>query len=277
MENKKLQSLSYKPLFIVFVILSLSCPRAIAQETEDEREFDYYEESDKGPDQWGEIRPEWRMCGKGTMQSPIDMLNERVEVVSYFRELKRKYKPSNATIVNRGHDVMLKWEGGAGYIEINETQYELKQCHWHSPSEHTINGRRFDLEVHLVHESQSNRSAVIGILYEFGRPDSFLSEVSEHLEAIAEDGEEKRVVGMVDPNHIRVGSLKYYRYIGSLTVPPCTENVVWTIVSKARTVSREQVNLLRDAVHDDYEVNARPVQPLNNREVKFYQPQLKFM
>ena len=73
----------------------------------------------------------------------------------------------------------MKWEGGAGYIQINDTQYVLQQCHWHSPSEHTINGRRFDLEVHMVHESSDGKIAVVGIMYKIGRPDSFLSSVSK--------------------------------------------------------------------------------------------------
>ena len=75
--------------------------------------------------------------------------------------------------------MQMKWEGGAGYIQINDTQYVLQQCHWHSPSEHTINGRRFDLEVHMVHESSDGKTAVVGILYKIGSPDTFLSSVSK--------------------------------------------------------------------------------------------------
>ncbi|GMP98798.1 hypothetical protein CsSME_00046542 [Camellia sinensis var. sinensis] len=258
--------------FISFVLLSISCP-ATSEEVENEREFNYDENSDKGPDHWGEIHPEWSLCKNGTMQSPIDMLNERVKVVSYLGKLKRDYNPSNATLINRGHDMKLEWDDGAGHMEINGTEYELKQCHWHSPSEHTINGRRFDLELHLVHESKSGRSAVTGIMYKLGRPDSFLSEMNQHFAAIAKTGEEEREVGMVNPKHINMGSRKYYRYIGSLTVPPCTQDVVWTIVRKVRTVSREQVRLIRDAVHDAHETNARPLQPINMRLVKLYQPQ----
>ncbi|KAG5566690.1 hypothetical protein RHGRI_002296 [Rhododendron griersonianum] len=258
--------------FIAFFLLSVS---TTSQEVEDESEFNYDRNSLKGPYNWGKIRPEWRMCSNGTMQSPIDMLNERVKVVSHLGILKRDYHPSNATLVNRGHDISLKWGGGAGYIEINGTQYELKQCHWHSPSEHSINGRRYDLEFHMVHESKDQRVAVIGIIFKIGRSDPFLSEMKEHIEAVADTREEERVVGMVDPNHIRIGNRnsKYYRYIGSLTIPPCTQDVVWTILSKVRTVSREQLDLLRDAVHDDSETNARPLQPVNQRPVKLYRPQ----
>ena len=74
---------------------------------EDEREFNYKKNDDKGPDRWGEIKPEWEMCGKGELQSPIDMMNERVKIVSHLGRLIRDYEASNATIKNRGHDIMV--------------------------------------------------------------------------------------------------------------------------------------------------------------------------
>ncbi|KAJ7981023.1 Alpha carbonic anhydrase [Quillaja saponaria] len=212
------------------------------------------------------------MCKHGQMQSPIDLLNERVKIVSHLGRINRSYKPSNATLKNRGHDIMLKWADGAGSIVINGTQYVLKQLHWHSPSEHTLNGRRFNLELHMVHESPTGQAAVIGIMYKIGRPDSFLSLITDHLAAITDTAEQEKVVGIINPKQINIGSRKYYRYIGSLTTPPCTQNVVWTIVKKVRTVTREQVRLLRVAVHDESNTNARPLQPLNNRTVQLYIP-----
>ncbi|KAM7496765.1 hypothetical protein LguiA_021179 [Lonicera macranthoides] len=240
---------------------------------DDEREFTYEKDSERGPDHWGEIREEWRMCNSGGMQSPIDLMDERVEIVSHLGRLNRDYKPSNATIRNRGHDMMLRWENDAGHIYINGTQYQLKQLHWHSPSEHTINGKRFDMELHLVHESAEGKAAVVAIMYKIGRPDSFLKMIENYLESLAETIQVERDVGVINPVQIAIGSRKYYRYIGSLTVPPCTQNVVWTIVKKVRTVTRKQVELIRDAVHDDSETNARPVQPINQRPVKLYRPE----
>ncbi|KAG6631823.1 hypothetical protein I3843_13G101600 [Carya illinoinensis] len=256
-----------------FIVLVLHSSRPVtSHEVDDEREFDYSEKSGKGPSRWGEIHPEWSLCKDGSMQSPINLLNERVEIVSHLGRLNRNYRPSNATLKNRGHDMMLEWEGGAGYIEINGTQYELVQNHWHSPSEHTINGRKFDLEVHMVHESSDGKVAVVGIMYTIGRPDSFLSSIMHQLSAVADNNEEVTAMGIVDPRNIKIGSRKYYRYIGSLTTPPCTQNVVWTIVRKVRTVTREQVRLLRVAVHDESDTNARPLQPINGRSVHLYRP-----
>ncbi|KAI4368758.1 hypothetical protein MLD38_017277 [Melastoma candidum] len=256
----------------LFSVLVLCWSVATSSEVEDESEFNYHEDSVRGPARWGELRSEWRTCSSGTMQSPIDLSNERVEVVSSLGWLNRSYRPSSAMLKNRGHDIMLKWEQGAGHIRVNGTQYVLGQCHWHSPSEHSVDGQRFDLELHMVHEGPNGEATVVGLMYKLGRPDSFLSLITSHLEAIAYRGEVERQIGTVNPKAIRLGSRKYYSYIGSLTIPPCTQNVQWTIVEKVRTVSQEQVKLLRDAVHDYAESNARPLQPINGRPVQLFRP-----
>ncbi|XP_060197064.1 bifunctional monodehydroascorbate reductase and carbonic anhydrase nectarin-3-like [Lycium barbarum] len=263
-----------KILFISFLFLS-SAFLARSAEVDDESEFSYNEKSENGPANWGRIHPEWSTCNTGKLQSPIDLLNERVEVVSDLGILRKYYKPSNATLLNRGHDMMLRWEGDAGYVKINGTQYQLKQCHWHTPSEHTINGKRFNLEAHLVHESSDGKTAVIGIIYQIGRPDSFLSMIEKDLKALANTKGVERAIGTIDPKQIKMEGKRYYRYIGSLTTPPCTENVVWTIDGKVKTVTKRQMKLIRDAVHDESETNARPAQLLNRRPIKFYKPELK--
>ncbi|KAJ0261902.1 Alpha carbonic anhydrase domain-containing protein [Hirschfeldia incana] len=238
----------------------------------DESEFSYERNQDNGPEKWGKLKPEWKMCGKGEMQSPIDLLHKRVRIVSHLGGLTRDYKSANATLINRGHDMMVRFEEGPGSIKINNTEYQLHQLHWHSPSEHTINGRRFALELHMVHESANGSLAVVTVLYKIGRPDSFLSLLENKLCAVTDHHKAEVNIGMIDPKDIKLGSRKYYRYIGSLTIPPCTQNVIWTVIKKVRTVARHQVKLLRVAVHDYSDTNARPVQPTNMRTVKLYKP-----
>ncbi|KAF9597195.1 hypothetical protein IFM89_016336 [Coptis chinensis] len=233
--------------FLSLLLIICSRPAAIAQEeVDDQSEFDYVKGSSKGPDKWGVIHEEWATCKYGDEQSPIDLMNKRVE---------------------------LQWAGSAGSLQSNGINYDLQQCHWHSPSEHTINGKRFALELHMVHQIidpiLGNRTAVIGILYKIGRPEAFLSELEKDIKSIT-DSQKEINVGIVDPRHIKVAGKKYYRYIGSLTTPPCTEGVLWTISKRVRTVSIEQVKLLRTAVHDSAENNARPLQPLNDRDILFY-------
>ncbi|XP_050225412.1 alpha carbonic anhydrase 7-like [Mercurialis annua] len=265
MEKLSIFQLLYITLFISFILHVIPTS---SQETVNEHDFDC-----RNSERWGLLHKEWSACSNGSMQSPIDLLSERVEVVSHLGRLKRRYQPSNATLKNRGHDMMLKWESGAGSLQINGTEYFLKQCHWHSPSEHTVNGKRHALEIHKVHESKDGKIAVVGIMYTIGRPDSFLLSLEERLRLVVGTKEIETVAGIVNPKDIKLGSRKYYRYIGSLTIPPCTENVLWTIFGKVRTASRKQVNLLRVAVHDQSDSNARPIQVINGRSVQLYRPE----
>ncbi|PWA40722.1 bifunctional monodehydroascorbate reductase and carbonic anhydrase nectarin-3 [Artemisia annua] len=162
---------------------------------------------------------------------------------SSLGRLDRDYKPANSTLLNRGHDMMLRWIGGAGHLNINGTEYQLNQLHWHAPTEHTINGRRFNLELHLVHQSTDGKIAVVGIMYKIGRPDSLLSVMEPYFKALA----------------------------STKDVEKSTKDVEKSV----RTVSREQLHAIREAVHDDAEVNSRPVQPLNNRWLKLYRPDVQ--
>lgn len=98
----RLSMYKYILWFLIIIFFSWLCF------TDDESEFSYDRESENGPAHWGEIHPEWKMCNYGKLQSPIDLLNERVEIVSHLGRLHRSYKASSyATLLNRGHDMMV--------------------------------------------------------------------------------------------------------------------------------------------------------------------------
>ncbi|TMW83228.1 hypothetical protein EJD97_002447, partial [Solanum chilense] len=210
-------------LFISFAFLS-SAFLARSGKVDDESDFSYDENAENGPANWSNIHPNWIKCKTGKMQSPIDFPNNKVEIVSNLGILQKLYKPSNATLLNRGHDIM------------------------HTPSEHTINGKRYDMEAHLVHMSSDRKTAVIGILYEIGSlPDDLLTILEGDLIAVADKRGAEKGMGIIDPNIIKLDVSIYYRYIGSLTTPPCTEGLVWTIDGKVNSVTARQIKLLQDA------------------------------
>jgi carbonic anhydrase len=128
--------------------------------------------------------------------------------------------------------LQVKFQGDAGSVVINGTAYYLKQMHWHSPTEHTVDGRRYDMELHLVHESAAGKAAVIGLLYEVGAHDAFLHALEPAIRRIADRRDREEPVGAVDPRGARGRASVYYRYMGSLTTPPCTEGVIWTLVKR---------------------------------------------
>ncbi|CAM8964627.1 unnamed protein product [Rhodiola kirilowii] len=272
----------YSVLACAFFLLLFRSPTLLqAQEVEDEREFDYIKGSKRGPQNWGNLKKEWSDCKNGNMQSPIDLTNRRVKIIPRLGRLQKQYWPCKAIIKNRGHDIAVEWQGDAGWMEINDTKYKLQQSHWHSPSEHTLNGRRYALELHMVHQTDGPKAkrklAVVGMLYKFGRPDPFLYELMKNVTLTSHSvrDEDVKDVKVVDPNEIRVAGQRYYRYIGSLTTPPCSENVIWTMNKRIKTVSREQLAFLREAVHDYAETNARPVQALNRRGIYYYAPRIR--
>ncbi|CAO2839481.1 unnamed protein product [Amaranthus hypochondriacus] len=261
---------SFLSLFLIFLLAS----SILAQEVDDEREFDYLKGSERGPEHWGELKPEWSSCKTGKLQSPIDLWHTRVKIIPKSAEIIRIYKPTHALLKNRGHDIELEWKDEKSKIEINGTEYILKQSHWHSPSEHTINGKRYDLELHMVHQSHDGKIAVIGLLYKIGKPNHFLAKLTRKIEKISETTEEIDA-GIINPVRVRMSGRNYYRYMGSLTTPPCTEGVLWSLNTKIGTVSEEQVALLREAVHDHAEQNARPLQRINGRKTYLYAHMIK--
>ncbi|KAF7104354.1 hypothetical protein CFC21_105256 [Triticum aestivum] len=259
-------------LFSASVLLSAVPAARGQQETEREEEFSYSLDAENGPAHWGQIKEEWSACGKGEMQSPIDLAGPRVSLVRILGHLNHSYAPANASIINRGHDIMLRFEGDPGSVSIGGTAYHLRQLHWHAPTEHSVNGRRYDMELHMVHQSAQGKAAVIGVLYEIGARDPFLHMLEPYLEMIAQQRQREEKVGVVDARGARGRASVYYRYVGSLTTPPCAQGVIWTIVKRVRTVSRHQLELLREAVHDDMEKNARPRQEVNSRDISIFRP-----
>ncbi|KAI3471346.1 hypothetical protein Pfo_031673 [Paulownia fortunei] len=205
---------------------------------EDESSFTYGGKTEKGPENWANLNPKWKACGNGRTQSPIDLIDDRVVVLSTLGNLKRTYKPAPAIIRNRGHDITVVWEGDAGGVIINGTEYKLQQCHWHTPAEHTVDGKRFKMEIHMVHNNSLGQISVVGIMYKLGRPDPFLAKLLQNIKTVSHEGTN---LGVVDPWDIKFGSRKYFRYIGSLTVPPCTEDIIWTILKKVSVKTWSQI------------------------------------
>ncbi|KAM0938959.1 putative carbonic anhydrase [Dioscorea sansibarensis] len=122
----------------------------------------------------------------------------------------------------------------------------------------------------MVHVSMDRKKAVIAILYKIGPPDQFLEEIEDYIKR--SETKELQDLGVINPNNVvTLGSKDpYYRYIGSLTTPPCSEGVTWTIINKVGTVTDDQVKLFPDVQEEGSQENARPLQPTNARVIKLF-------
>jgi len=164
--------------------------------------------------------------------------------------------------------------------------YTLQQFHTHTPSEHKVAGRHYDMEMHFVHSAEVDgvtKLAVIACFYERGdRSPSFvkklmrdaLPKVSADAAPLAQGLDFRSIaqevlVGTV-PSKLEAADefvpnfKNYYTYSGSLTTPPCTEGVTWVVLKNPVSIESQDVDALK-ALEGK---NNRPVQPLNGRIVQ---------
>ena len=215
-------------------------------------------EGPEGPDKWGTLEGDWAACATGRKQSPIDIAGPTEGDVP---DVGIDYKPTRVNILNNGHTIQVNCDEGSS-ITVELKVFKLLQFHFHTPSEHTVAGNPYDLEVHFVHKSDEGKLAVVGALIERGGPNEALGAVWQHLPPAQADV--KTIAGaMVDPAAVLPTDRSYYNYAGSLTTPPCTEGVHWFVLTTPVTMSGEQIATFQKI----FRGNARPVQPLNDRTV----------
>lgn len=256
-------------LSLLFNVASAMVEQGIA-----EVRFSYM--ADNGPENWGKLSPNFRTCSTGKHQSPVNIMQNETVQRQGLGPLSKEYYTANATLMNSGYAIGVHYEGKAGELNIDGKKYHYKQMHWHTPSEHTINGEQFAAELHLVHLTEEKDVAVVAILYKYGDPNPVVTRLMPYLpqltrESCTSNPKTSDVdVGIMDCHYSRQPLQGYYRYRGSLTTPPCSENVVWTVLARVRSISEEQVTALREPLCKDCKFNSRPVQPLNDRKVELF-------
>lgn len=210
-----------------------------------------------GPEHWGDLGQDNRACSIGLQQSPIDIAGALSADVS--APTLHWTSASSAQVVNNGHTLQVN-VAGSGRLELAGKDYDLKQFHFHHPSEHTIDGKTFPLEVHFVHAASDGDLAVIGVMFEPGAVNPALNPI--WAVAPAKEGAAE-AAGEIQLAAFRPKDRALYRYEGSLTTPPCSETVHWTVMSQPITASPSQIAAFAQL----FPMNARPVQPLNRRYV----------
>ncbi len=212
-----------------------------------------------GPQRWGALSPEFAACKTGRRQSPIDI---RRAARAALAPITFAYQPSPLAILDNGHTIQVNYAPGSAIV-VGGTRYELVQFHFHKPSEEKIDGRAADMDVHLVHRAADGSLAVVAVLLKKGRAHPLVQTLWTHVPPTKET---ERVVpgAAVDAARLLPADRAYYTFPGSLTTPPCTENVTWFVLRAPVEVSAREIA----AFAKRYPMNARPVQPLNDRAVQ---------
>ena len=155
---------------VVLVLILLGISLASAQE---HKSAHWSYDGNEGPSHWGDLQPEFAACKTGHHQSPIDIRNPQKAELSPIRF---DYQPSPLHIIDNGHTIMVNYAAGSS-IRVGDKQYTLKQFHFHRPSEEKINGKLYEMVVHLVHADQDGNLAVVAILFESGKDNPLIQEL----------------------------------------------------------------------------------------------------
>jgi len=220
-----------------------------------------YEES-TGPEYWGELAASNAVCAQGNEQSPINIVSSQVIENNRLGEKQINYEPSTFTLHNNGHTIQANATTENNRLIVEGKQYKLAQFHFHTPSEHQFNGQYYDIELHFVHKDESENLAVLGVMIEEGRENEVLAKVWDRLpnEESEKDSSEKYLIhlqALLPQNQMA------YHYDGSLTTPPCTEEVKWIVFEQPIEMSKEQIKAFQEIFIN----NHRPIQPLNERDI----------
>lgn len=213
---------------------------------------------EEGPEHWGELDPAYAACGEGESQSPIDFASTTEQDLA---NIQFSYESSAVKIINNGHTILVEYDAGSS-ISVDDKRYDLKQFHFHAPSEHSSDGVEHAAELHLVHAAEDDSLAVVGLFVDIGPENTSLAEVWEHLPE--ESGPARSTDAIVDAADLLPPDQRTFRYSGSLTTPPCSEDVDWLMMIEPINISDAQLAAFTEIM----EGNDRPVQPLNDREVR---------
>lgn len=228
----------------------------IARQNHDYAHWGY--EGDEGPGKWGTLDSHYAVCGGGAFQSPIEI--KKGEAKSHHTDLHIEYVGAEVHAINNGHTVQLNVERDDDKLMVNGHKYKLIQMHFHAPSEHVVDGERFPMEAHLVHIDDYDHLAVLGLPIRVGAENAILKPLFDNM---PKKGGERidREKEIVDLPNLVPDETHFFHYQGSLTTPPCTENVLWFVLETPVEISQAQVDAFLAVVHE----NARPVQQVDNR------------
>ena len=217
-------------------------------------------EGASGPGTWGSLDKKYRSCAQGKAQSPI-AISDASAIRTELPPIEFHYKSSPLKIIDNGHTIQIAYEPGS-FITVGHRQYALVQFHFHRPSEEQVDGRRYEMVAHLVHQDAKGRLAVVAVLLTAGSANRLIGLLWSDLPKTQET---ETVANLkIDLSDLLPTNRAYYAYPGSLTTPPCSEGVSWYVLRDAVSVSADQI--ARFAAR--YSMNARPLQPLNGRQVR---------
>jgi carbonic anhydrase len=221
-------------------------------------------EGPTGAEHWGDLDPDYVACKVGKEQSPIDIRNA---VKAELPAIRFEYKSGPLKyLINNGYTIRVNYHdapGSGNFLIVGDKRYQLTQFHFHRPSEEYIHGKPYDMVAHFMHQASDGTVVGVAVLLKAGSANATIQQLWEHMPK-TESKEEEIAEVEINPAGLLPHDTAYYTYIGSLTAPPCTEEVTWFVLKTPVDISAEQISAFAKL----YPHDVRPLQPLNGRVVK---------
>ena len=221
-----------------------------------------------GPTAWSTLSPAYALCGTGKGQSPINIVKTDAKGGANWKldykttSLRIAHNEHMDDIIDNGHTIQVTVDEGSTF-SFGDKAYNLKQFHFHTPSEHTVDGKNMPMEMHMVHQSEDGSLAVVSVLFKEGKvANENFSKIIANLPNAK--GESKHITDVNLELKVHLPKDNYaYHYTGSLTTPPCSENVQWLVLRDMVSLTADQITAFSSRIGP----NNRPTQPLNDRTV----------
>lgn len=234
---------------------------ALNSHTAKARASDWSYRGATGADFWGELDPEFETCRTGQAQSPINIEGSGFSLD--IGSLDFNYKDTPLKIINDGKTVRVDYQPGSS-LTLEGREYELIQFHFHQPSEHLLSAQAANMEAHFVHKNEATGDLVVlAVMMSEGRTNWAIESILHQIPPFARQASQVSNLTINALQLLPENSKSYYRYQGSLTTPPCSENVTWLVLKQPVSVSKSQLFDFNRVVGN----NARPIQALNQRSL----------
>jgi carbonic anhydrase len=215
----------------------------------------------ESPEHWGELEGNEK-CNQSKFQSPINILTLKAAKDKNLKNIDYHYNNGDVKdIVDNGHSLQFDFKEGS-FVNYLGKEYSLIQFHAHEESEHTIDGIRYPLELHFVHKAADGSVLVIGVMVKEGEENSYFEKL-KIFKSLAKNGREDADIPF-NPEKMYPKNKSYYTYHGSLTTPPCSDNVTWIVFKEPIKMTEEEVEEIAKYLPKS---NNRPIQPLNGRKI----------
>jgi carbonic anhydrase len=245
------------PRLVAAALAALACSTALAAGDHPGHGSEWSYEGATGPSEWGRLKPEFGACAGRSNQSPIDIAGT---IDAALPPLKTRYVAGGTEVVNNGHTVQANFGPGSA-VTIDGREFELKQFHFHSPSENHVSGKSYPLEAHLVHADKDGHLAVVAVFFAEGKANPTVGAVWDRM---PQAGAKNALPAPVSAAGLLPANRDYWRFNGSLTTPPCSEGVRWIVMKQPMSVSKAQIERFQKTLGF---ANNRPVQPVFARPV----------